>query len=111
VCLIVLNAFAYKTQYEFCKFHVMNGKLRGWETCVVKGTLQIGIRAKVSTLSLDGPVERSLDRECEGKLSREDQFRTLGCFEVSRGHLTSISFFFFLFFYLFIKNSGSLAVQ
>ena len=25
------------------------------------GTLQIGIRAKVSTLSLDGPVERSLD--------------------------------------------------
>jgi hypothetical protein len=26
-----------------------------------KGTLQIGIRAKVSTLSLDGPVERSLD--------------------------------------------------
>jgi hypothetical protein len=28
-----------------------------------KGTLQIGIRAKVSTLSLDGPVEWSLDRE------------------------------------------------
>jgi hypothetical protein len=45
VCLIVLNAFAYKTQYEFCKFHVRNGKLRGWETCVVKGTLQMGIRA------------------------------------------------------------------
>jgi hypothetical protein len=34
-----------------------------------KGTLQSGIRAKVSTLSLDGPVERSLDRECEEKLS------------------------------------------
>jgi hypothetical protein len=49
VCLIVLNAFSYKTQYEFCKFHVRNGKLRGWETCVVKGTLQIGIRDKVST--------------------------------------------------------------
>jgi hypothetical protein len=31
-----------------------------------KGTLQSGIRAKVSTLSLDGPVERSLDRECKG---------------------------------------------
>ena len=31
-----------------------------------KGTLQIGIRAKVSTLSLNGPVEWSLDRECEG---------------------------------------------
>jgi hypothetical protein len=26
-----------------------------------KGTLQNGIRAKVSTLSLDGPVERYLD--------------------------------------------------
>jgi hypothetical protein len=26
-----------------------------------KGTLQISIRKKVSTLSLDGPVERSLD--------------------------------------------------
>jgi hypothetical protein len=26
-----------------------------------KGTLQNGIRAKVSKLSLDGPVERSLD--------------------------------------------------
>ena len=33
-----------------------------------KGILQIGIRAKVLTLSLDGPVERSLDRECEEKL-------------------------------------------
>jgi hypothetical protein len=54
-----------------------------------KGTLQIGIRANVSTLSLDGPVERSLDRECEGKLSREDQFWTLVCSEVSREHLTS----------------------
>jgi hypothetical protein len=27
-----------------------------------KGTLQIGIKAKVSTLSLDGPVEWSLVR-------------------------------------------------
>jgi hypothetical protein len=26
---------------------------------------------KVSTLSLDGPVERSLDRECEEKLGLE----------------------------------------
>jgi hypothetical protein len=42
--------------------HVQNGKLRGLVTLVVKkGTLQIGIRAKVSTLSLDGPVEQSLD--------------------------------------------------
>jgi hypothetical protein len=49
-----------------------------------KGTLQIGIRAKVSTLSLDGPVERSLDRECEGKLGLEGQFRTLVCSKVSR---------------------------
>jgi hypothetical protein len=42
-----------------------------------KGALQFGIKAKVSTLSLDGPVERSLDRECEGKLGLEGQFRTL----------------------------------
>jgi hypothetical protein len=39
--------------------------------------LQLGIRAKVSTLSLDGPVEWSLDRGCEEKLCLEDQFRTL----------------------------------
>jgi hypothetical protein len=39
--------------------------------------LQFGIRAKVSTLSLDGPVEWSLDRGCEEKLCLEDQFRTL----------------------------------
>jgi hypothetical protein len=54
--------------------------------------LQIGIRAKVSTLSLDGPVERSLDRECEGKLGLEDQFRTLVCSGVSSSYLTSFSF-------------------
>ena len=29
----------------------------------IKGVLQFGIRAKVLTLSLDGPVEWSLDRE------------------------------------------------
>ena len=39
-----------------------------------KGVLQFGIRAKVSTLSLNGPVEQSLDRECEGKLGLEGQF-------------------------------------
>jgi hypothetical protein len=35
------------------------------------GALQFGIRAKVSTLSLDGPVEWSLDRKCEEKLGLE----------------------------------------
>jgi hypothetical protein len=54
-----------------------------------KGVLQIGIRAKVSTLSLDGPVERSLDRECEGKLGLEGQFRTLVYSKMSRSYLTS----------------------
>jgi hypothetical protein len=54
-----------------------------------KGTLQNGIRDKVSTLSLDGLVERSLDRECKGKLGLEDQFQTLVYSEVPRGHLTS----------------------
>jgi hypothetical protein len=41
--------------------------------------LQYGIRAKVSTLSLDGPVEWSLDRGFEEKLCLEDQFRTFEC--------------------------------
>jgi hypothetical protein len=39
--------------------------------------LQLGIRAKVLTLILDGLVERSLDRGCEEKLCLEDQFQTL----------------------------------
>jgi hypothetical protein len=55
----------------------------------IKGVLQFGIRAKVSTLSLDGPVERSLDQGCEGKLGLEGQFRTLVCSKVSRSYLTS----------------------
>ena len=55
------------------------------------GVLKIGIRAKVSTLSLDGPVERSLDRECEGKLGLEDQFRTLVCSGVSSSCLTVLT--------------------
>jgi hypothetical protein len=65
-----------------------------------EGMLQSGIRAKVSTLSLDGPVERSLDQECEGKLSREDQFRTLVA-PKRQGDTRRV----------LIKNSGSLAVQ
>jgi hypothetical protein len=44
-----------------------------------KVVLQFGIRAKVSMLSLDGPVEWSLDRGCEEKLCLEDRFRTLEC--------------------------------
>ena len=62
-----------------------------------KGVLQFGIRAKVSTLSLDGLVERSLDRECEGKLGLEGQFRTLVCSKMSRSYLTSF------------KSSGGIA--
>ena len=49
----------------------------------MKGTLQIGIRAKVSTLSLDGPVERSLDRKCEEKLGLEWPISDIGCSSVS----------------------------
>jgi hypothetical protein len=64
-----------------------------------KGTLQIGIRAKVSTLSLDGPVEWSLDRECEGKLGLDGQFRTLVCSRVSSSCLTALT------------SSGGIAVQ
>jgi hypothetical protein len=55
------------------------------------GVLQIGIKAKVSTLSLDGPVERSLDQECEGKLGLEDQFRTLVCSRVSSSFMTILT--------------------
>jgi hypothetical protein len=50
--------------------------------------LQFGIRAKVSTLSLDGPVEWYLDQECEEKLCLRDQFRTLVWSGVSRSYLT-----------------------
>jgi hypothetical protein len=39
---------------------------------VTERLLQFGIRAKVSTLTLDGPVEWSLDRGCEEKLCLED---------------------------------------
>jgi hypothetical protein len=39
-----------------------------------KRVLQFGIRAKVSTLSLDGPIEWSLEQGCEEKLCLEDQF-------------------------------------
>jgi hypothetical protein len=46
-----------------------------------KGTLQIGIRAKVSTLSLERPVERSLDQECEEKLGLEWPISDLGLFQ------------------------------
>jgi hypothetical protein len=64
-----------------------------------KGVLQFGIRAKVSTLSLDGPVERSLDRECEGKLGLEDQFQSLVCFGVSSSCL------------IVLTSSGSIAAS
>jgi hypothetical protein len=53
------------------------------------GVLQIGIRAMVLTLNLDGLVEWSLDRECEGKLGLEGQFRTLVYSKMSRSYLTS----------------------
>ena len=65
--------------YVLCKSPCTDWLTRGLKASVVKsdttiwyqsaskprvsemGVLQIGIRAKVSTLSLDGPVERSLD--------------------------------------------------
>jgi hypothetical protein len=56
--------YIYTGLYVLCKSNVSVYRLL---YCALyasgkrKGTLQIGIRAKVSTLSLDGPVERSLD--------------------------------------------------
>ena len=57
----------------------------------MKGTLQIGIRSKVTTLSLDGPVEWSLDRKCEEKLGLEWSISDVGCSSVSSGLTTIIS--------------------
>jgi hypothetical protein len=55
------------------------------------GTLQIGIRAKVSILSLNGPVERSLDRKCEEKLGLEWSISDIGCSSVSSCCLTAFT--------------------
>jgi hypothetical protein len=52
---------------------------------VTKRLLQFGIRAKVSTLSLDGPVEWSLDRGCEEKLCLEDRFQDPGMLQMCQG--------------------------
>jgi hypothetical protein len=54
------------------QFGIRESKL--WHQKVV---LQFGIRAKVSTLSLHGLVEWSLDLGCEEKLCLEDRFQTL----------------------------------
>jgi hypothetical protein len=43
------------------------------------------------TLSLDGPVERSLDQEYKGKLGLENQFRTLVFSGVSSSFLTMLT--------------------
>jgi hypothetical protein len=64
----------------------------------VKGYTTNWYQSKVSTLSLDGPVERSLDQKCEEKLGWNGQFRMLVCSSVSSSCLT-----------MFI-SSGGLAV-
>jgi hypothetical protein len=43
----------------------------------------------VSTLSLDGPVERSLDRKCEGNWAWNGQFRMLVCSSALSSCLTT----------------------
>ena len=43
---------------------------------------------KVSTLSLDGPVERSLDRNCEEKLGLEWPISDVSCSSASSSCLT-----------------------
>jgi hypothetical protein len=74
-CVYLLNACGYI--YWTVKVVLLKKSVYNWLQRALKalgkqkGVLQIGIRAKVSTLSLDGPVERSLDRECEGKLGLE----------------------------------------
>jgi hypothetical protein len=56
-----------------------------------KGTLHFGIRAKVSTLSLDGPVEQFLYRKREEKLGREWPISDVGCSSVSSCCLTAFT--------------------
>ena len=67
--------------YNACMSYVQRGVIVFFQERLSLGNrkvvLQLGIRAKGSTLSLDGPVEWSLDRGCEEKLCLEDQFRTL----------------------------------
>jgi hypothetical protein len=53
MCFICLNA---------CCFIIQSGCYISRSLLTEKVVLQFGIRAKVSTLSLDGPVEWSLDR-------------------------------------------------
>ena len=55
----------------------------GYNTIGIRaiGTLQIGIRAKVTTLSLDGPVEWSLDRKCEENFGLEWPILDVGLFQ------------------------------
>jgi hypothetical protein len=99
MCLIVLKCmwlywpvFIIKRVYRILQEHIKPiGSLK-------KGTLQIGIRAKVSTLYLDGIVERSLDRKCEEKLGLEWPISDVGCSSVSSSCLTVFT------------NSGGLAV-
>jgi hypothetical protein len=84
MCFICLNAcLIYRIKYEIviprssaCPTRM--GALQfGIRALQYERVLQFGIRAKVSTLSLDGPVEWSLDRGFEEKLCLEDQFRPL----------------------------------
>jgi hypothetical protein len=89
MCFIFLNAcHIYIIKYEIviprssaCPI-VGKGAVTVWYQSVTaqnERVLQNGIRAKVSTLSLDGPDKWSLDQEFEEKLCLEDQFQTFEC--------------------------------
>jgi hypothetical protein len=54
------------------------------------GALKFGIRAKVSTLNLDWPIEWSLDQGFEEKLCLEGQFWTFEFSRVLRSYLTML---------------------
>jgi hypothetical protein len=103
VCLILVKCMCLSFLYQLCKHSCTKWLNRGgWEPRSSErvhyklvseqlvqyklvsekiGTLQIGIRAKVSTLSLDGPVERSLDRKWEEKLGQEWPISDVGLFQ------------------------------
>ena len=64
-----------------------------WEVCVNLGSERVHYKLVsgqlVSTLSLDGPVERSLDQKCEGNWAWNGQFRMLVCSSALSSCLTT----------------------
>jgi hypothetical protein len=87
MCFICLNAcLIYRIKYEIVipRSSACPARMGVLQFGIIRAlqyerVLQFSVRAKVSTLSLDGLVEWSLDRGFEEKLCMEDQFQTFEC--------------------------------